>query len=54
LAGYSEGPGDLGLGVAGGKQHAYLHADSFKRLAVAQTAGVAAVGGKRGVSPWIM
>jgi hypothetical protein len=37
--------GDLGLGVAGGKQLAGLHTDAFERLAVAQAAGVAAVGG---------
>jgi hypothetical protein len=37
--------GDLGLGAAGGEQLAGLHADAFERLAVAQTAGVAAVGG---------
>src|SRR6266498_3643573 len=37
--------GDLGLGVAGGKQRAGLHADAFERLAVTQAAGVAAVGG---------
>src|SRR6266536_935503 len=45
LAGDAEGAGDLGLGVAGGEQFAGLHADVFERLAVAQTAGVAAVGG---------
>src|SRR6266508_4754958 len=45
LAGDAELVGDLGLGVAGGKQPAGLHADVFERLAVAQTAGVAAVGG---------
>src|SRR6266545_4151686 len=44
LAGDAELVGDLGLGVAGGKQRAGLHADVFERLAVAQTAGVAAVG----------
>jgi hypothetical protein len=32
------------LGVAGGKQRTGLHADAFERLAVAQAAGVAAVG----------
>ncbi len=37
---------DLGLGVAGGKQRPGLHADAFERLAVAQTTGVAAVGGR--------
>jgi hypothetical protein len=37
--------GDLGLGVAGGNQLAGLHADAFEGLAVARTAGVAAVGG---------
>src|SRR6266700_3835998 len=37
--------GTLGLGMAGGKQLAGLHADAFERLAVARTAGVAAVGG---------
>jgi hypothetical protein len=37
--------GDLGLGVAGGKQLASLHTDAFERQAVAQAAGVAAVGG---------
>jgi hypothetical protein len=41
----AEGAGDLGLGVAGGEQLAGLHADVFECLAVAQTAGVAAVGG---------
>src|SRR6266496_3885801 len=41
----AEGAGDLGLGVAGGKQHAGLHADAFECLAVARTAGVASVGG---------
>src|SRR6266508_587462 len=45
LSGYPQLAGDLGLGVAGGKQGAGLHADAFERLAVAQTAGVAAVGG---------
>src|SRR6266536_605531 len=45
LAGHAEGAGDLGLGVAGGKQRAGLHADVLERLAVAQTPGVAAVGG---------
>src|SRR5206468_4936006 len=45
LAGDPEGAGDLCLGVAGGKQRPGLHADAFERLAVAQTAGVAAVGG---------
>jgi hypothetical protein len=45
LAGHTELAGDLGLGVAGGKQRAGLHADAFERLAVFETAGVAAVGG---------
>jgi hypothetical protein len=45
LPGDPEGAGDLGLGLAGGKQMAGLHADALERLAVAQTAGVAAVGG---------
>src|SRR6266508_2496544 len=45
LAGHAELVGGLGLGVAGGKQLAGLHADAFERLAVARTAGVAAVGG---------
>src|SRR6266511_2201443 len=45
LAGHAELVGDLGLGVAGGEQLAGLHADAFERLAVARTAGVAAVGG---------
>src|SRR5205809_1741440 len=45
LAGDPEGAGDFCLGVASGKQRAGLHADAFERLAVAQTAGVAAVGG---------
>jgi hypothetical protein len=36
---------DLGLGATGGKQRAGLHADAFECLTVAQTAGVAAVGG---------
>jgi hypothetical protein len=31
--------------VAGSKQRAGLHADVFERLAVAQAAGVASVGG---------
>ena len=41
----TESAGDLGLGAAGGEQLAGLHTDVFERLAVAQTAGVAAVGG---------
>ena len=45
LAGDAELVGDLGLGAAGGKQRPGLHADVFERLAVAQAAGVAAVGG---------
>jgi hypothetical protein len=45
LAGHPELAGDLGLGVAGGKQRPGLHADTFERLAVTQSAGVAAVGG---------
>jgi hypothetical protein len=45
LPGDAELVGDLGLGAAGGKQRAGLHADAFERLAVAQSAGVAAVGG---------
>src|SRR6266487_514215 len=45
LAGGTQFPGDLGLGAAGGEQLAGLHADVFERLAVAQTAGVASVGG---------
>src|SRR6266581_6411072 len=45
LPGDAEGAGDLGLGAAGGEQLAGLHADVFEGLAVAQTAGVAAVGG---------
>ena len=36
--------GDLGLGAAGGEQLAGLQTDAFERLAVAQAAGVAAVG----------
>jgi hypothetical protein len=36
---------DLGLRAAGGEQLAGLETDTFKGLAVAQTAGVAAVGG---------
>jgi hypothetical protein len=36
---------DLGLRAAGGKQRAGLETDTFKGLAVTQTAGVAAVGG---------
>src|SRR5262245_35962320 len=44
LAGYPQGAGDLGLGVAGGKQRTGLQADAFERLAVAQPAGVASVG----------
>src|SRR5215203_4025777 len=43
LAGDTELVGDLGLGVAGGKQRPGLHADVFEGLAVAWTAGVAAV-----------
>jgi hypothetical protein len=46
LPGDAKGAGDLGLGAASGKQRASLHADSFKRLAVTQAAGVAAVGGR--------
>jgi hypothetical protein len=45
LAGHPELAGDLGLGVAGGKQRPGLHADAFEGLAVTQAAGVAAVGG---------
>src|SRR6266511_1699529 len=45
LAGHAELVGELGLGAAGSKQRAGLHADLFERLAVARTAGVAAVGG---------
>jgi hypothetical protein len=45
LAGHPELAGDLGLGVAGGKQRPGLHADSFEDPAVAQAAGVAAVSG---------
>jgi len=45
LAGDTELAGDLGLGVAGGEPRAGLHADVLERLAVARTAGVAAVGG---------
>jgi hypothetical protein len=45
LAGDAELVGDLGLGVAGSEQRAGLHADLFEGLAVARTAGVAAVGG---------
>ena len=45
LVGHAELAGDLGLGVAGGKQRAALRADAFERLAVAQTAGVSTVGG---------
>src|SRR5215211_1774215 len=44
LPGHPQLVSDLGLGAAGGKQHGGLHADAFKRLAVTQTAGVAAVG----------
>jgi hypothetical protein len=36
LAGPPEFTGDLGLGVAGGKQRPGLHADAFERLAVTQ------------------
>src|SRR5262245_55731835 len=45
LAGHAQLVGDLGLGAAGGKQRPGLHADAFERLAVAQAAGVASVGG---------
>ena len=45
LPGDAEGAGDLGLGAAGGKQRAGLHADVFERLAVTQAPGVAAVSG---------
>src|SRR5215217_9259721 len=45
LAGHAELAGDLGLGAAGSEQRAGLHADLFEGLAVARTAGVAAVGG---------
>ena len=44
LAGDAELVSDLSLGAAGGKQCAGLQTDSFQRLAVAQTTGVAAVG----------
>src|SRR5512133_4049059 len=46
LAGHPELAGDLGLGVAGGKQRTGLQTDSFERLAVTQTAGIAAVGSR--------
>src|SRR6266540_4051446 len=46
LAGDTKLVGDLGLGAAGGKQRAGLHADVFERLAVTQAPGVAAVGGR--------
>jgi hypothetical protein len=45
LPGHAEGAGDLGLGVADGKQRPGLQADGFERLAVTQTTGVAAIGG---------
>src|SRR5215216_5150494 len=45
LAGHPQFTGDLGLGAASGKQRPGLHADVFEGLAVAQTAGVAAIGG---------
>src|SRR4029453_8057064 len=45
LAGHPELAGDLGLGVAGGKQRPGLHADGFEGLAGAQAAGGAAGGG---------
>src|SRR5829696_6775476 len=45
LPGNTQLAGDLGLGVAGGEQRTGLHADGFEGLAVARTAGVAAVGG---------
>jgi Type I restriction modification DNA specificity domain len=45
LPGDAQLAGDLGLGVAGGKQRPGLHADAFEGLAVAQTPSVAAVGG---------
>jgi len=45
LAGHPELAGDLGLGVAGGKQRPGLHADIFERLAVTQATGVAAISG---------
>jgi hypothetical protein len=44
LPGHAEGAGDLGLGVAGGKQRSGLYADALECLAVTRTAGVAAVG----------
>jgi hypothetical protein len=44
LSGYPELAGDLSLGATGSKQHPGLHADTFERLAVTQTTGVAAVG----------
>jgi hypothetical protein len=40
----AQGAGDFGLGAAGSEQLAGLHADVLEHLAVAQTAGVAAVG----------
>src|SRR5215212_1954260 len=45
LAGDAQLVGDLGLGVAGGKQRPGLPADGFEGLAVARTAGVAAISG---------
>ena len=41
MAGHPEGAGDLGLGVASGKQRPGPHADAFEGLAVARTAGIA-------------
>jgi IrrE N-terminal-like domain len=46
LAGHPELVGDLGLGVADGKQRPGPPADVFEPLAVAHTADVAAVGGR--------
>jgi hypothetical protein len=45
LPGDTQFAGDLGLGAAGGEQLAGLETDVFEGLAVAQTTGVAAVGG---------
>src|SRR5215211_1463290 len=45
LAGHPELAGDLGLGVAGGKQRPGLQADGFEGLAVAKAPGVAAISG---------
>jgi len=56
LPGHPELPGDLGLGVAGGKQRSGLHADAFQRLAVTrpQTIGYALLDSPVALAAWML